>query len=151
MKFSTRAIHVGQNPEQTTGAVVPPIFQSTTYAQSDLGVHKGYDYSRAANPTREVMEANIASLEGAEYGIAFASGLAALTAVVQHFKTGDHFILSENVYGGTYRALTQVFNRFEVATSWIDTTQLSKIEAAICPATKAIILETPTPGRTDTN
>jgi cystathionine beta-lyase/cystathionine gamma-synthase len=144
MKFSTRAIHVGQAPEKTTGAVVPPIFQTTTYAQSDLGVHKGYDYSRATNPTRAALEANLASLEGADHGIAFASGLAALSAIVQHFKAGDHFILSENVYGGTYRALTQVFDRFDVRTSWIDTTQLSNIEAAIGPDTKAVIVETPT-------
>ncbi|MFC1481420.1 trans-sulfuration enzyme family protein [Candidatus Neomarinimicrobiota bacterium] len=144
MKFSTRAIHVGQSPEKTTGAVVPPIFQTSTYAQSDLGVHQGYDYSRAANPTRAAMEANLAGLEGADFGIAFASGMAALSAIVQHFKAGDHFILSENVYGGTYRALTQVFDRFDVHTSWVDTTKLSDIEAAICPDTKAIILETPT-------
>ena len=124
--FSTRAIHAGQDPDPATGAVVPPIYQTTTYAQEDLGVHKGYDYSRAANPTREMMETNLASLEGGEHAVAFASGMAAFTAIMNHFRSGDHFIISENVYGGTYRAMTQVLDRAGLEASWVDmTTQLA--------------------------
>ncbi|MCH8837218.1 MAG: PLP-dependent transferase [Candidatus Marinimicrobia bacterium] len=142
--FSTRAIHVGQEPDPATGAVVPPIYQTTTYAQEDLGVHRGYDYSRAANPTRQMLETNLASLEGGTSAIAFASGMAAFTALMTHFRSGDHFIISENVYGGTYRALTQVFNRFGLASSWVDMTKPEPFLAAVEPSTKAIILESPT-------
>ena len=142
--FSTRAIHVGQEPDPATGAVVPPIYQTTTYAQEDLGVHRGYDYSRAANPTRQMLESNLASLEGGSSAIAFASGMAAFTALMTHFRSGDHFIISENVYGGTYRALTQVFSRFGLTASWVDMTTTEPFLAAVGPGTKAIIIESPT-------
>ena len=142
--FSTRAIHVGQEPDPATGAVVPPIYQTTTYAQEDLGVHRGYDYSRAANPTRQMLETNLASLEGGSSAIAFASGMAAFTALMTHFRSGDHFIISENVYGGTYRALTQVFSRFGLTASWVDMTTTEPFLAAVGPGTKAIIIESPT-------
>ena len=141
--FATRAIHVGQEPDPATGAVVPPIYQTTTYAQSDLGVHKGFDYSRAANPTRRGLEENLASLEGGQYGIAFSSGMAALSALMTHFRSGDHVIVSAGVYGGTYRAITQVFNRFDLTASWVDTTTLGPVAAAIRPETRAIIIESP--------
>ncbi len=142
--FSTRAIHVGQEPDPATGAVVPPIYQTTTYAQEDLGVHQGYDYSRAANPTRKMLETNLASLEGGTDAIAFASGMAAFTALLTHFRSGDHFIISENVYGGTYRAVTQVLDRFGLAASWVDMTTPEPFLAAVGPSTKAIIIESPT-------
>ena len=142
--FSTRAIHVGQEPDPATGAVVPPIYQTTTYAQEDLGVHRGYDYSRAANPTRQMLETNLASLEGGSSAIAFASGMAAFTALMTHFRSGDHFVISENVYGGTYRALTQVLNRFGLTASWVDMTSPEPFLGAVGPGTKAIIIESPT-------
>ncbi len=142
--FSTRAIHVGQEPDPATGAVVPPIYQTTTYAQEDFGVHQGYDYSRAANPTRKMLETNLASLEGGTDAIAFASGMAAFTALLTHFRSGDHFIISENVYGGTYRAVTQVLDRFRLAASWVDMTTPEPFLAAVGPSTKAIIIESPT-------
>ncbi len=142
--FATRAIHVGQEPDPATGAVVPPIYQTTTYAQEDLGVHRGFDYSRAANPTRKMLETNLASLEGGTEAIAFASGMAAFTALLTHFRSGDHFIISENVYGGTYRAVTQVFSRFGQTASWVDMTTPEPFLAAVGPGTKAIIIESPT-------
>ena len=142
--FSTRAIHVGQEPDPATGAVVPPIYQTTTYAQEDFGVHQGYDYSRAANPTRKMLETNLASLEGGTDAIAFASGMAAFTALMTHFRSGDHFIISQNVYGGTYRAVTQVLDRFGLAASWVDMTTPEPFLAAVGPGTKAIIIESPT-------
>ncbi|MCH8328082.1 MAG: PLP-dependent transferase, partial [Candidatus Marinimicrobia bacterium] len=142
-RFDTRAIHVGQEPDSATGAVIPPIYLTSTFAQADFGVHKGYDYSRAANPTRQNLEETIASLEGGSHGVAFASGMAAFSAIVTHFKQGDHLVLSENVYGGTYRALTQIFNRFGIGSSWIDTTGLDNIRDAMTPDTVAIVIETP--------
>jgi len=123
---------------------VPPIYQTTTYAQDDVGVHKGYDYSRAANPTRQMLEENLASLEGGQYGVTFASGMAALSALLTHFVSGDHFIISENVYGGTFRAVTRIFNRFGLEASWVDTMELERVAEAIRPQTKAVIIETPT-------
>ncbi|MCH7575989.1 MAG: PLP-dependent transferase [Candidatus Marinimicrobia bacterium] len=142
-RFDTRAMHVGQEPDPATGAVVPPIYLTSTFAQEDFGVHKGYDYSRAANPTRQNLEATIASLESASRGVAFASGMAAFSAIVTRFKSGDHLVLSENVYGGTYRALTQVFDRFGIGCSWIDTTRLDNVRGAITSSTVAILIETP--------
>ena len=141
--FATRAIHVGQEPDPGTGAVVPPLHQTTTFAQDDLGVHRGFVYSRAQNPTRANLEQNLASLEGGKYGLAFASGMAALSALVMHFSAGDHFVVGEDIYGGTYRVLTRVFNRFDIKCSWVDTSSVDNIAAAITPATRAIVIETP--------
>lgn len=142
-RFATRAIHVGQEPDPNTGSVVPPLHLTTTYAQDDIGVHRGFVYSRVQNPTRANLEQNLASLEGGKYGVAFASGMAALSALVMHFKTGDHFVVGENVYGGTYRVLTQVFNRFHIEVSWVDSSSVEDIAAAIEPATRAVIIESP--------
>ena len=141
--FATRAIHVGQEPDPGTGAVVPPLHQTTTYAQDDLGVHRGFVYSRAQNPNRANLEQNLASLEGGRYGVAFASGMAALSALVMHFSAGDHLVVGEDIYGGTYRVLSRVFNRFNIKCSWVDTSSVDNIAAAITPATRAIIIETP--------
>lgn len=143
-KFATRALHVGQDPDPSTGSVVPPIHLTSTYAQEDFGVHQGFDYSRAANPTRQNLEMTLASLEGATHGIAFASGMAAFTALMSTFKSGDHFVVSENVYGGTYRMMTQVLDRFGITSSWVDTSDLDRISAAITDVTVALILESPT-------
>lgn len=141
--FATRAIHVGQEPDAHTGSVVPPLHQTTTFAQDDIGVDRGYVYSRAKNPTRANLEQTLASLEGGKYGLAFASGMSALSTLIMHFNAGDHFIVGENVYGGTYRVLTQVFQRHNLRSSWVDTRSLEPIIAAIHPETRAIIIETP--------
>ncbi|MEE9161798.1 MAG: PLP-dependent aspartate aminotransferase family protein [Candidatus Neomarinimicrobiota bacterium] len=143
-RFATRAIHVGQEPDPTTGSVVPPIHQTTTFAQQDLGVHQGFEYSRANNPTRSNLERNLASLEGGRHAIAFASGMSALSALVMHFRAGDHFVVGENVYGGTYRALTRVFDRADITCDWVDTRSTEDIDRAITASTKAIIIESPT-------
>src|ERR1700730_10372843 len=108
MKFSTRAIHAGQEPDPTTGAVMTPIYQTSTYAQTGLGENKGYEYSRSGNPTRATLEACIASLENAQYGLAFASGLAAEQAVLSLLKTGDHMVSCDDLYGGSYRTFEQM-------------------------------------------
>ena len=135
---------MGQEPDPTTGSVIPPIHQTTTFAQDDLGVHRGFDYTRAKNPTRSNLELNLASLEGGSHCFAFSSGMSALSALMMHFRAGDHLVVGENVYGGTYRALTRVFNRAGITTAWVDTRTIDSIAAAITPATKAIILESPT-------
>ena len=108
-RFATLAVHAGQDPDPTTGAVMPPIYQTSTYAQESFGVHKGYDYSRGANPTRSFLEKNVAALEGAVYGAAFASGLASIEAMIKRYSVGDHIISGANVYGGTDRMFRQVF------------------------------------------
>ncbi len=141
--FATRAIHIGQTPDPSTGAVVPPLHLTSTYAQEDFAVHKGYDYSRATNPTRSALEANLASLEGAKYAATYASGMAALTALLTHFKVGDHFIISENVYGGTFRLMTEIFNRYGFEATWVDPTRQMNFAKEILPTTRAIIVETP--------
>src|ERR1700753_1511288 len=108
MKFSTRAIHAGQEPDPSTGAIMTPIFQTSTYAQTGLNEHKGYEYSRSGNPTRTALEANLAPLENANYGLAFASGLAAEQAVLSILKTGDHMVSCDDLYGGSYRIFERI-------------------------------------------
>jgi cystathionine gamma-lyase/cystathionine beta-lyase/cystathionine gamma-lyase/homocysteine desulfhydrase len=142
--FSTRAIHAGQPPEPTTGAVAVPIFQTSTYVQEALGQHKGYEYARLHNPTREALEANIAALEGGLAGHAFASGMAAESALMTLFSAGDHIVVSRNVYGGTYRLFTKILERYGLRFSWVDGTDLGAIEAAMTGATRMLFLETPT-------
>jgi len=141
--FATRAVHAGQRPDESTGAVMPPIHLSTTYAQPKLGEHKGYEYSRTQNPTRETLERNLATLEGATNGLAFASGMAATEAVLSLFEAGDHVICSENVYGGTHRIMTQVFQRRGMTFSFVDTRDPDKIDDAINFKTKLVFVETP--------
>ena len=142
-KFATRAIHVGQEADPGTGSVVPPLHQTTTFAQDDIGKHRGFIYSRAKNPTRTRLEENLASLEGGQYGLSFASGMSALSALVMHFKAGDHFIIGKDIYGGTYRVFERVFNRFDIQCTWVDTRSLDDIAAAIVADTRGIIIETP--------
>ncbi len=144
LRFATRAVHAGQQPDPTTGAVMPPIYQTSTYAQEAIGVHKGYDYSRGANPTRSVLEKNVAALEGAEYGAAFASGLAAIEAMIKQFTAGDHIICSANVYGGTDRMFRQVFARLGLQFSFVDSRDPSLIAEAVRERTRLILVETPT-------
>ncbi len=144
MGFSTDAIHAGQKPDPVTGAVITPIYQTSTYAQEELGKHKGYEYGRTQNLTRECLEANIAALEKGKYGIAFSSGLAATHALMSLVKAGDHIIVSNNVYGGTYRLFELVMKDYGLEFSWVDTSDLTNIENAIRRNTKMVYLESPT-------
>ncbi len=142
--FSTRAIHGGQPPEARTGAVTVPIFQTSTYVQAELGVEAEYQYARSQNPTRSALESNIALLERGLAGHAFASGMAAITCLMTLFKAGDHVVVSRNVYGGTFRLFNRILEHYGLSFSWVDTTDLAAVEAAMTPATKLIYIETPT-------
>ncbi len=144
MKFSTRAIHAGQEPDPSTGAVMTPIFQTATYAQSGLGEHKGFEYSRTQNPTRSALEACIASLEEGQYGLAFASGMAAESAILSLLSAGDHLVACDDLYGGSYRIFERVMRRYEVETSYVPAGNAAAYERAIQANTKMIWLETPT-------
>lgn len=144
MGFQTDAIHAGQQPDPSTGAVMTPIYQTSTYAMEELGKHKGYDYGRTINPTRVALEKNLAALENGRHGLAFASGLAATTAVSMLLNAGDHVIVTNNVYGGTFRYFDKVMKRFGLNCSWVDTSDTANIRAALTPATKMIFVETPT-------
>ncbi|MFC5522857.1 cystathionine gamma-synthase [Polaromonas jejuensis] len=143
MRFSTQAIHAGQPPDPSTGAIMTPVYLSSTFVQQAPGQHKGYDYGRTANPTRSALEANIAALEDGAYGLAFASGLAAESAVLQSLSSGDHVVCGQDLYGGTYRLMTKVFARFGIEVSFVDATSLDAVRAALRPNTKIIWLETP--------
>lgn len=143
-RFGTRAIHAGQEPDPTTGAIMTPVYQTSTYVQASPGVFKeNYDYSRSANPTRTALESNLASLEGARHGICFSSGLASLAACVHLLKSGDHVVLSDDVYGGTFRQLNTIFKQFGVTFTRVDMTDLDATRAAMTAATKLVWLETP--------
>jgi cystathionine gamma-lyase len=144
MGFSTDAIHAGQKPDEVTGAVVTPIYQTSTYAQEELGKHKGYEYGRTHNLTRASLEANVATLEKGKYGIAFSSGLAATNALTSLLKSGDHVIVTSNVYGGTYRLFELIMKDFGLEFSWVDTSDTSNIKKAIKKNTKMVFVETPT-------
>ena len=142
--ISTKLIHGGISTDKLTGAVNVPIYQTSTFAQEVPGVHKGYEYSRTGNPTREALEKLIADLESGTYGLAFASGLAAITAVLFLFKRGDKLIISDNVYGGTFRVLDKVFKQYGLSYVMVDTTDPAKVEEAIDQDVKAVYIETPT-------
>ncbi|HEY6541590.1 MAG TPA: cystathionine gamma-synthase [Ktedonobacteraceae bacterium] len=144
MKFSTRAIHAGQEPDPTTGSVMTPIYQTSTYAQAGLGEHKGFEYSRTGNPTRTALEACIASLEEGIYGLAFASGMAAETAILSLLSAGDHVISCDDTYGGTYRIFERVMRRYGVEASYVAARNITDYEKAVRPNTKMIWLESPT-------
>ncbi len=144
MGFSTDAIHAGQHPDEVTGAVITPIYQTSTYAQQELGKNKGYEYGRTHNLTRSSMETNIAVLEKGKYGIAFASGVASAHALLSLVKAGDHIICSSNVYGGTYRLFELIMKDYGLEFSWVNSSDLSNIEKAINKNTKMIYVETPT-------
>jgi cystathionine beta-lyase/cystathionine gamma-synthase len=144
MGFSTDAIHAGQIPDPTTGAVITPVYLTSTYAQEELGKHKGYEYGRTHNLTRAALEKNIATLEKGKYGIAFSSGLAATQALTTLLKAGDHIIVTNNVYGGTYRLFELIMKDFGLEFSWVDTSDLSNIRKAIKKNTKMVFIETPT-------
>lgn len=144
MGFSTIAIHAGNEPDIATGAVSVPIYQTSTYAQEGLGKHKGYEYARTQNPTRSALEKNIAALEGAKYGFAFASGMAATDAVLKLVKAGDHVILGDNTYGGTFRLFDKVLRDYGIEFSLADTSDIPALESAFQQNTKMVFVETPT-------
>ena len=144
MKFETRAIHVGQLPDPTTGAVIVPVYQTSTFAQEGLGIHKGYEYSRTGNPTRFALEQVIASLEDGKFGLAFASGLAATAAVLTLFQAGDHIVVGDDLYGGSYRLFEKVFKKFGLEPTFVDFDDINAFKAAIRPNTRMVWIETPT-------
>lgn len=143
MKFSTKAIRSGQSPDPTTGAISFPIYQTSTYAQEEPAKHKGFCYSRTENPTRKALENNIAALEDANYGVCFASGLAAVSTVLNLLKSGDHVIAPDDLYGGSYRIFTEVYTKYGIDFSFVDQTNLSQVKGAIKENTKVIWIETP--------
>jgi len=144
MGFATDAIHGGQTPDPSTGAIMPPIYQTSTYVQDGLGRHKGYEYARTQNPTRAALERNLAILEAGQQAFAFGSGLAAIGALFQLLDGGDHVICTDNVYGGTFRLADKVWRRFGLEFSFVDTSKLDVVEKALRPRTKLLLLETPT-------
>lgn len=144
MKFATKAIHAGQEPDPTTGAVMTPIFQTSTYAQAGLGEHKGYEYSRTQNPTRTALQDCLASLENGQYGLAFASGMAAEQTVLSLLSAGDHIVSCDDLYGGSYRIFERIMSRYNVETSYVPAGNIAEYEQAIRPNTKLVWVETPT-------
>ena len=144
-RFETRAIHAGQEPDPNNGAVMPPVYFTSTFKQDAPAVpRQGYEYSRTSNPTRTALEENLASLEGGAWGLGFASGLAATNALMDRLAPGDHVVAGNDLYGGTYRIFTKVFQRFGVEFTFVDTADLAKVAAALRPTTKYLYLETPT-------
>ena len=143
-RFSTICIHAGQEPDPSTGAIITPIYQTSTYVQDGLGRHKGYEYARTQNPTRAALEANIAAIEKGKAGFAFASGMAAEGAVMTLLQSGDHVVVTDNTYGGTYRLFERVLRKYQLDFSYVDSSNLEEIERAIRPSTKLLFLESPT-------
>src|SRR5918993_1033831 len=144
MGFSTTAIHAGNEPDIATGAVTVPIYQTSTYAQEGLGKHKGFEYARTQNPTRLALERNIAALEGARFGYAFASGMSAIDATLRLVKAGEHVVVSDNTYGGTFRLFSRVLADYGLEFSYVDTTDAGNVEAALRENTRMVFIETPT-------
>jgi len=141
--FATRAVHAGQAADPATGAIMTPIYQTSTYVQEWPDKHKGYDYSRAEHPTRQALEKNLASLEGAKFGSCYASGVAATSTVIEALSAGDHVLCGNDLYGGTYRVFTKVFARYGMTFSFVDTTDLKAVEAAFTPKTRIVWIESP--------
>jgi cystathionine gamma-lyase len=144
LRFATRAVHAGQVPDPLAGAVMTPIYQTSTYVQQGLGKHKGYEYARTSNPTREALERNVAALEGARHGFAFSSGLAALDAVIKLLSAGDHVVSGENVYGGSHRQMTHIWARLGLTFTFVDGGDTAAVAAAVTPKTRMVYAETPT-------
>ncbi len=143
-RFATICIHAGQEPDPATGAIITPIYQTSTYVQEGLGQHKGYEYGRTQNPTRMTLEANVAAIEGGAAGFAFASGMAAIDAVLTRLQSGDHVLVSDNTYGGTFRLFEKVRRKFGLDFSYVDTANLDAIAPAITAKTKYLFIESPT-------
>jgi cystathionine beta-lyase/cystathionine gamma-synthase len=143
-RFDTLCIHAGQTPDPTNGAIMTPVYFTSTYIQEGLGINKGFDYARVRNPTRDAVEANLAALEGGAQGMAFGSGMAAVQAILEQLSSGDHVVLGDNVYGGTFRLLDKVMTRFGLSYTQVDTGDLAAFKGALRPNTKLVMLETPT-------
>jgi cystathionine beta-lyase/cystathionine gamma-synthase len=143
-RFPTVCIHAGQEPDPSTGAIITPIYQTSTYVQDELGRHKGYEYARTQNPTRSALEQNLAAIEGGKAAFAFASGMAAISAVATMLQSGDHVVVTDNTYGGTFRLFDRVLTKYQLAFSYVDTSQLDEVERAMRPETKMLFVETPT-------
>ena len=143
-RFSTICIHAGQSPDAGTGAIITPIFQTSTYVQDELGRHKGYEYARTQNPTRAALEGNIAAIEGGKAAFAFASGMAAIDAITTLLTSGDHVVVTDNTYGGTFRLFDKVLRKYGLEFSYVDTSQLELVAAAFRPNTRMLFVETPT-------
>ena len=141
--FATLAVHAGQSPDPATGAIMTPVYLTSTYVQEWPDKHKGYDYARTVHPTRSALEANLAALEGAQFGLCFGSGMAATSTVAEALSSGDHVLCSNDLYGGTYRVFTKVFTRFGMTFSFVDATDLAAMEAAFTPKTKLVWIESP--------
>jgi cystathionine gamma-lyase len=142
--FATRAIHAGQRPDLLSGAIMTPIYTTSTYVQEALGQNKGYEYARGKNPTREALERNVAALEGGVHGFAFSSGMGCLDSIMKLFKSGDHIVCGENVYGGTFRLFDKILSNYGLCFSFVDTRDPQLIADACRPNTRAILVETPT-------
>src|SRR5882672_600539 len=140
-RFSTVCLHAGQEPDPATGAIITPIYQTSTYVQDELGKHKGFEYARTQNPTRLALERNIAAIEGGKAGFAFASGMAAIGAIGTLLKAGDHVVVSKNTYGGTFRFFDKVLTRYHLTFTYVDTGDLAAVERAITPSTRMLFVE----------
>jgi cystathionine beta-lyase/cystathionine gamma-synthase len=143
-RFSTICLHAGQEPDPATGAIITPIYQTSTYVQDELGKHKGFEYGRTQNPTRLALERNLAAIEGGKAAFAFASGMAAIGAIATMLQPGDHVVVSENVYGGTFRLFDMVLSRSGISFDYVDTSNMDVVERAVTPATRMMFVETPT-------
>jgi cystathionine gamma-lyase len=142
--FATRAIHAGQRPEPLAGAIMTPVYLTSTYVQEGLGVNKGYEYARGKNPTREALERNVAALEGGVHGFAFSSGTGCIDSIMKLFRAGDHIVCGENVYGGTFRLFDRILQHYGLAFTYVDTRDPQRIADAMTPATRMVLVETPT-------
>jgi len=143
-RFSTICIHAGQDPDPSTGAIIVPIYQTSTYVQEELGRHKGYEYARTQNPTRAALERNIAAIENGKAAYAFASGMAAIGAIATMLKAGDHVVVTDNTYGGTFRLFDKVLSKYQLSFTYVDTSRPELVEAAMRPETRLLFVETPT-------
>lgn len=144
MKFDTRCVRAGNQPDPTTGAIVPPIYQTATYTLPEVGTNKGFDYTRSSNPTRAMLEENLAALEGGRYAVCFASGMSAVDAVLRKFNPGDHIVSSDDVYGGVSRLFNRILSRYGLEFTYVDSSDPEKVRAAVKGNTKLIWVETPT-------
>ena len=143
-RFSTVCIHAGQEPDPSTGAIITPIFQTSTYVQEELGKHKGFEYGRTQNPTRGTLEANLAAIEGGRAAYCYASGMSATNAIASRLSSGDHVVVTDNTYGGTFRLFDKVMTRYGLQFSYVDTSDTAAVERAMTPKTKLVFVETPT-------
>src|SRR5580765_7207448 len=143
-RFSTICLHAGQEPDPSTGAIITPIYQTSTYVQDELGKHKGFEYARTQNPTRLALERNLAAIESGKAGFAFASGMAAIGAIATLLKAGDHVVVSDNTYGGTFRLFDKVLRRYNLTFTYVDTSKLDEVERAFTSSTRLLFVETPT-------